>query len=702
MFSQVTKPVALPSPDYVPGPENPPSPDYVPDPEYPPSPIEIPYVPEPEYPETDYPEADMPPQKRACLTAPTLEFEIGESSVAGAARQPGRTESDLRRCTVEQAGYGITNTWDEIMDKMMEIAPTTLEGVNKIVTKLDTTVRQRMDEFEVRFEDAQFDRALLRARVNTLFWDRPDHHRTAMLMDREAMYSRKACTFSMDRSSAIAAHVRTLEIQVVALITHTTSLPTQLTTTLARIEKIAPKKRTTRATPATTTTPTTTVTNAQLQALIDRGVAVALAKRDADRSRNGDNSNDSGTGRRRKTTTPRECSYTDFLNVKASKPQSMQEAIEFATEMMDKKLLTHAERQAEHKRKFDDTSRNTQHQQQPFKRNNVAQAYTAGQGDKKPYGGTKPLCPKCNYHHDGPCAPKCTNCKKIGHLARDCKSRPTSNNNNNNQRAQGANARGITCFKCGVQGHYKSECPRLKNGNQGSRVRNGNAVARAYAVGTARTNPNSNVVTGTLLLNNRYASVLFDTGADRSFLSTAFSSLVDIIPTILDHGYDVELADAEDKSNEKRLEDIPIVQDFPKVFPEDLPDQKELNMRQRRWLELLSDYDCEIRYHPGKANVVADALSRKERIKPLQKRIHAARDRQKSYADVRHKPLEFQVGDRVMLKERFGVYLGTRRSVLEEVPATLYSKRSFNKCRILILADKAPLTGEDRNNPSFQ
>nr|GEZ80085.1 retrotransposon protein, putative, Ty3-gypsy subclass [Tanacetum cinerariifolium] len=75
----------------------------------------------------------------------------------------------------------------------------------------------------------------------------------------------------------------------------------------------------------------------------------------------------------------------------------------------------------------------------------------------------------------------------------------------------------------------------------------------------------------TFLLNNRYASVLFDTGVDRSFVSIAFSSLIDIIPTTLDYSYDVELADETgDKSKEKRLEDVPIVQYILEVFPEDL------------------------------------------------------------------------------------------------------------------------------------
>ncbi|GJV41962.1 putative reverse transcriptase domain-containing protein [Tanacetum coccineum] len=130
----------------------------------------------------------------------------------------------------------------------------------------------------------------------------------------------------------------------------------------------------------------------------------------------------------------------------------MQEAIEIGTELMDKKICTFAERQAENKRKQDDN----QQQQPQNKRQNTGRAYTAGSGEKKPYGGSKPLCPKCNYHHDG--------------------QKPT-------------------CYECGAQGHFKRACPKLKNKNRGNQGGNGNALAKMYAVGRAWTNPDSNVVT---------------------------------------------------------------------------------------------------------------------------------------------------------------------------------------------------------------
>ncbi|GJW68300.1 reverse transcriptase domain-containing protein [Tanacetum coccineum] len=110
-------------------------------------------------------------------------------------------------------------------------------------------------------------------------------------------------------------------------------------------------------------------------------------------------------------------------NIVASKPKTMQEAVEMATELMDKKVSTIAERQAENKRKFENTSRNNQNQQQQNKRQNTSRAYTAGTGEKKPYGGSKPLCAKCNYHHDSQCAPKCHKCNKFSHFARDCEVR---------------------------------------------------------------------------------------------------------------------------------------------------------------------------------------------------------------------------------------------------------------------------------------
>nr|GEX10994.1 uncharacterized protein [Tanacetum cinerariifolium] len=95
--------------------------------------------------------------------------------------------------------------------------------------------------------------------------------------------------------------------------------------------------------------------------------------------------------------------------------------------------------------------------------------------------------------------------------------------------------------------HFKNNCPRLGNKNQGSQNQagNGNAMARAYRLGTAGGNPNANVVMGTFLLNNHCALILFDTGADKSFVSTAFSYLININPSTLDYSYDVELADGQ-------------------------------------------------------------------------------------------------------------------------------------------------------------
>ncbi|GJW60557.1 putative reverse transcriptase domain-containing protein [Tanacetum coccineum] len=182
-----------------------------------------------------------------------------------------------------------------------------------------------------------------------------------------------------------------------------------------------------------------------------------------------------------------------YGSVKSSRPKTLDETIELVNDFMDQKLHTYAERQTDNKRKADDSSRNNH-----------------------------------------------------GHFARDCRG---SGNTNvaNTQKGNGANPKGNGCFECGASGHFKKDCPKLKNKNEGTVNAQGwvYAVVNAEKKGNASRDPDSNVVTGMFLLNNRYASILFNTGADRSFISTAFSSLINIAPTPLENSYDVELADGK-------------------------------------------------------------------------------------------------------------------------------------------------------------
>ncbi|GKE74968.1 putative reverse transcriptase domain-containing protein [Tanacetum coccineum] len=270
-----------------------------------------------------------------------------------------------------------------------------------------------------------------------------------------------------------------------------------------------------------------------------------------------------------------------------------------ARELVEQEVQVKAARVSEsNKRKWEDHQRNTNnnnpnnrnrnnnnHQQQN-RRQETARAYAAAPAEGRVYAGTLPKCNQCNLHHHGPCPPRCRKCQRIGHMEKDCRAILPG--------AGTIPLQDMTCFGCGEKGHFRDRCPKGRN------QQNMGARARAYAV-VENPQQNPNVVAGTFLLNDHYACILFDFGAEKSFVSSAFTPFIDsgaercfdviigmdwlsyyravidcyekIVRIPLSNGERPEKdfgSLAYIKADEKKLDDIRVVRDFSEVFPDDL------------------------------------------------------------------------------------------------------------------------------------
>ncbi|GJX43955.1 putative reverse transcriptase domain-containing protein [Tanacetum coccineum] len=201
-------------------------------------------------------------------------------------------------------------------------------------------------------------------------------------------------------------------------------------------------------------------------------------------------------------------------NITSLKPATLHDAINMAHELVEQTVYGRATRIGEsNKRKWEDHQRNTNnnnlnnnnnnhnrnnnYHQQQNRRQETARAYATAPVEGRGYAGKLPRCNRCNSHHNRRCPPKCQKCQRT----KDCR-----------VRVPGA-------------------------GNERAR-------ARAYVV-VENPQQNPNVVTGTFLLNDHYACILFDSGAEKSFVSSAFTPFIDIAPTALNTSYEVELADGK-------------------------------------------------------------------------------------------------------------------------------------------------------------
>ncbi|GJR39581.1 putative reverse transcriptase domain-containing protein [Tanacetum coccineum] len=230
-------------------------------------------------------------------------------------------------------------------------------------------------------------------------------------------------------------------------------------------------------------------------------------------------------------------------NVTASKPQTLEEAINIAQRLMDQ-VTKHTPMQvsSDNKRKFDDrrtfnnssrsnniyrnTNNHYNNRQQQNRRQYAGRAYAVTPSENSRYAEDLPLCKKCNFHHTRPCTGKCDICNKVGHLNKNCRSK---------RPATGSNQLPVTvvCHACGEKGHYTNQC----------RKTNINAEGRAYMLKDRNAQQDPNIVMGMFQLNQHLIKVLFDSGADRSFISISLASKLNIPSITIDTFYDIKMAD---------------------------------------------------------------------------------------------------------------------------------------------------------------
>ncbi|GKE33316.1 putative reverse transcriptase domain-containing protein [Tanacetum coccineum] len=170
---------------------------------------------------------------------------------------------------------------------------------------------------------------------------------------------------------------------------------------------------------------------------------------------------------------------------------------------------------------------------------------------------TTPKCTTCNYHHS-PETPyrTCDNYNRLGHFAKDCR---VTLRNVNPVKFKNPVAR--TCYECGSSDHIKSACTRLNqaqrpvgnphnqvvavNGGQGRGNQGNQARGKAFMLGVEEARQHPNIMTGTFSLNDHFATTLFDSDADYSFVSTTFIPLLDLEPSELGFSYEIEITSTQ-------------------------------------------------------------------------------------------------------------------------------------------------------------